>query len=241
MAEDVTYPGRDLEAMATASRYHRWILEVFKPHLGRRLVEVGAGSGSFSHLLLGTGPESLSLVEPSKQMYPLLEQSFAARSEAADVRTYNSIFRHVAAELKTTERPDSIIYVNVLEHIADDQVELDVIHQTLNRGGRAFFFVPALPRLYSNFDESIGHYRRYTRRELEEKCTGAGFKLIHSSYFDLAGVLPWWVKYRLLKASALKPGTVEFYDRYVVPLTKALEGLIKPPLGKNIILIGEKQ
>lgn len=226
--------------MAFADNYHRWILEVFRPYLGRRLVEVGAGSGSFSEMLLESEAESLSLVEPSKEMYGLLEKRVGGLRTRTRISTYNSMFRNVAAEIGSAAQPDSIIYVNVLEHIADDEAELGIIHQTLCAGGRAFIFVPALRWLFGKFDESIGHFRRYAKPELEEKSRRAGFRIISSSYFDLMGVVPWWLKYRLFKSSTLAPAAVAFYDKHIVPVTKAAEKLIRPPFGKNIILIAEK-
>ncbi|HEX3559044.1 MAG TPA: class I SAM-dependent methyltransferase [Pyrinomonadaceae bacterium] len=236
----VVYEGRDLEAMSFAENYHRWILEIFEPYLGSRLVEVGAGTGAFSELILGRRPESLSLVEPSEEMYRILRGRVAGLETATQVSTYNSIFAQVADEIDGVRRPDSIIYVNVLEHIADDEAELKIVRRALCDGGRAFIFVPALPWLYGSFDERIGHCRRYTKGELEEKCRRAGFRVLRSEYFDLAGILPWWIKYRLLRSRKMEAGGVKFYDRFVVPAIKLAETTIPPPVGKNIVLIGEK-
>jgi SAM-dependent methyltransferase len=240
MEENVIYPGRDLEAMAFADKYHRWILENFKPYMGKRLVEVGAGSGSFSELLMELHSESLSLVEPSKEMYGRLEGRINGMRARANVSTYNSIFSNVAETIKAEHAPDSIIYVNVLEHIEDDEAELGMIHGALTDGGRAFIFVPALRWLYGKFDESIGHFRRYTKPELEEKCRRAGFRIILSKYFDVMGIVPWWLKYRLLRSSTMEPRAVGLYDKYIVPVTKTAEKFANPPLGKNILLIAEK-
>ena len=240
MREALTYPGRDLEAMSFAENYHRWILQTFEPFLGTRLVEVGAGSGSFSELLLERQAESLSLVEPSAGMYGLLEERVCGRDERSRVQLYNAVFRQVADRLRASVRPDSIIYVNVLEHVADDESELRAIQRTLSAGGRVFIFVPAFQWLFGKFDAEVGHFRRYTRPELEDKCRRAGFRVLMSKYFDLVGVLPWWVKYRLLGSGALEPRVVGLYDQYVVPVTRALEGIITPPFGKNVILVAEK-
>src|SRR5882672_9631498 len=138
------YPGRELEAMSEAPNYHRWILEIFAPYLGRNLVEVGAGLGSFSELLLGSHDcESLSLVEPSLQMYEQLEARAQQLAASPRIDTYNSNFPEAAQLIKAGQEPDSIIYVNVLEHIADDTGELDSIHQALSDRGHVFLFVPA--------------------------------------------------------------------------------------------------
>jgi SAM-dependent methyltransferase len=240
MSERVVYPGRDLEAMSFAHNYHRWILELFEPYLGSRLVEVGAGSGSFSELLLALRPDTLSLIEPSAEMYPRLVQRVAQLDDAQRVTTYNDTFEHVAARLREEARPDSIIYVNVLEHVGEDERELELVRETLTAGGRVFIFVPAFRWLYGSFDRQVGHRRRYTRAELQAKCERAGLRILKSTYFDAAGVIPWWLKYRVLRSERMEAGAVKFYDDFCVPPLKRIERLIPPPIGKNILLVAEK-
>lgn len=240
MDDALVYEGRDLEAMSFARNYHRWILDLFRPYLGSRLVEVGAGSGSFSEMLLALRPESLTLVEPSG-MYRQLVEAAAAWETEARVATYNDTFDRVAARIRDDERPDSIIYVNVLEHIADDEAELALMSDTLCASGRAFIFVPALSWLYGSFDKMVGHHRRYARSELRAKCERAGLRVIKSIYFDAAGVLPWWVKYCVLRSEKMEPGAVKFYDDFCVPTLRRIEAVVAPPLGKNILLVAEKK
>ena len=240
MSESVGYVGKDLEAMSFAVNYHRWILASFAPHLGTRMVEVGAGTGSFSALLVERRPQSLSLVEPSPSMFAQLSEHAQERFSAVDLQLYNETFDRVAAQIRVRQQPDSIVYVNVLEHTADDESEIRVIAETLGPGGRVFIFVPALSWLYGSFDREINHYRRYSRSELESKCRAAGFRILVSRYFDLFGVLPWWLKYRLLQSRKMEPGAVRLYDQAVVPLAKRLEAIAAPPLGKNILLVAEK-
>jgi SAM-dependent methyltransferase len=240
MNSDVVYTGRDLEAMSFAVNYHRWILQIFEPYLGMRLVEVGAGVGSFSELLLERSLESLVLVEPAAQMYEMLTQRMQRFRSITQIQTFNAMFSRVAAEIETVWRPDSILYINVLEHVADDEAELRTVNQTLVKGGRIFIFVPALRWLYGSFDRQIGHVRRYSSSELTEKCGRAGFKVLESRSFDFLGIAPWWIKYRLFKSRTMEPAAVRFYDEYVVPFAQAVERAVKPPLGKNIILVGEK-
>jgi SAM-dependent methyltransferase len=240
MNEQVTYAGRDLEVMAFAENYHRWILQIFKPFLGTRVVEVGAGTGSFSELVLEHSLASLSLVEPSEAMYRILSRRINPPDAATHIKTYNTLFANVADHIRVKQRPDSIIYVNVMEHIADDMAELRAVHRTLGAGGRLFIFVPALQWLFGSFDKQIGHFRRYSRTELESKCLGAGFRIIKSVYFDFVGIVPWGIKYRLMKSSTLEPRAVQLYDRYVVPASRAIESKIEPPIGKNLLLIAEK-
>ena len=240
MGEDaLAYAGRDLESMSFARNYHRWILDLFAPHLGRRLVEVGAGTGSFSELLIERAPESLALVEPSAMFGRLRERAAGWRTRTR-VRLYNDTFAGAAARLAEGGRPDSIIYVNVLEHVEDDEAELRLVRDTLAEGGRLFLFVPAFAWLYGSFDRQVGHRRRYTRRGLARACERAGLRVVRSVYFDAAGVLPWWVKYRLLRSEEMEPAAVRFYDRFCVPALRRVEAVVPPPLGKNVLLVAEK-
>ncbi|MFN2493356.1 MAG: class I SAM-dependent methyltransferase [Pyrinomonadaceae bacterium] len=237
---DNLYVGRDLEAMSFAYNYHKWILEIFAPYLGTRLVEVGAGTGSFSEMIIARRPESLALVEPSVAMYKLLLDRLGGLKTSSRVETYNEVFSSVAERIQAEQRPDSIIYINVLEHIEDDVEELEVVHNTLGPGGRLFLFVPALRWLYGSFDRQIGHHRRYTLEQLNEACQQAGFRVLRSSYLDSAGIVTWWLKYRLLRSKKMEPGAVKLYDTLVVPPLKRVESVFAPPIGKNIVLIAEK-
>ncbi|MCA1614791.1 MAG: class I SAM-dependent methyltransferase [Acidobacteria bacterium] len=240
MAEALAYAGRDLESMSLAHNYHRWILDLFAPHLGRRVVEVGAGAGSFSELLLGREPESLTLVEPDAGMHRLLVARVGALPARARVRVFNDTFAGVARRVAEEERPDSIVYVNVLEHVCEDEAELRLAAGALPVGGRVFLFVPAFQWLYGSFDRQVGHRRRYTRAELEAKCARAGLRVLKSVYFDAAGVLPWWLKYRVLRSEKMEPAAVKFYDEFCVPVVRRVEALVPPPVGKNVLLVAEK-
>ena len=235
------YQGAELEAMDFAYNYHRWIFDIFKPFLGQHLLEVGAGLGSFSQLILAQHAcQTLSLVEPSRDMYEELTANSRQWNTSVQVDTYHGTFAEAAPLIKAGAT-DSIIYINVLEHIAADEEELETIHSTLSDGGRAFLFVPALPWLYGVFDERVGHVRRYRKRELEEKLLRAGFQTVVSTYFDLPGIVPWWLKYCLLRSASMQPGAVKLYDRLIVPAARRIESIIPPPIGKNLIIVAEKR
>jgi SAM-dependent methyltransferase len=240
MGDALAYAGRDLEAMSFARNYHRWILDLFAPYLGRRIVEVGAGTGAFSELLLARAPESLTLVEPSTEMYRRLIAHVGRIRTAARLRTYNDTFARVAGRVALEERPDSIIYVNVLEHVEEDEAELRVVRDALAPGGRLFLFVPAFEWLYGSFDRQVGHRRRYTRRGLAVKCESASLRVLKAVYFDAAGVVPWWLKYRVLRSEKMEPGAVKFYDDFCVPVLRRAEARLPPPLGKNVLMVAEK-
>ncbi|CAK0754277.1 hypothetical protein CCP3SC15_10015 [Gammaproteobacteria bacterium] len=226
------YFGKDLEAMSFAKNYHNWILAEFLPYLGNAVAEVGAGTGNFSTLLLENNISSLTAFEPSQNMYPLLQNLLNQEHRAKAV---NDFF----GRNDTSEHFDSILYVNVLEHIEDDAAELAHAHHALNPQGHLLIFVPALPWLYSALDKQVGHFRRYKKRDLEELVRQSGFSLVKTRYFDVAGIIPWYINFVLLK-NTIAGGSVSLYDRLVVPPLRVIEGLIPPPIGKNLLLVAKK-
>jgi SAM-dependent methyltransferase len=226
--------------MAFASNYRRWIMEVLTPFLGRNVVEVGAGNGDFCGLLLAARPASLTILEPSPNLYGRLKNFLPRIDSTGITEIHQSNFPDAVRAKKAPNNLDTAVYINVLEHIEDDQTELKTAFCALSPGGRILIFVPALPSLMSPMDRDVGHFRRYTMRELKAKCSAAGFKIRLARYFDVLGIAPWWLKYRLLKSRTLGAGAVRTHDRWIVPISRAIENVVTPPLGKNIILVGEK-
>ncbi len=233
-SEKTEYFGKDLEAMSFANNYHRWIASELSSHLGKHVAEVGAGIGNFSDFLLGAGAERLSAFEPSVNMYPVLAEKFAQEPR---VDTYHTFFEDESDRF--ADCFDAVAYVNVLEHIEDDGLALRHAHKTLRSQGHLLVFVPALKFLFSDLDRKVGHFRRYTKRELIDVVNSAGFDIESCRYFDVMGIIPWYIAFVLLGQTT--SGTnVTLYDRLVVPVMRRVESVVKPPLGKNLLLVARK-
>ena len=226
------YPGKDLEAMSFAVNYHRWIVEEFDPYLGETVAEVGAGMGSVSRLLLERGVTRLVAFEPSHNMYMLLQKALAHDPRASAV---NDFFGPSYAR----QMFDSVVYINVLEHIENDRAELLNSLEALRPQGHLLLFVPALSWLYADLDRQIGHFRRYAKAELVNLVRDVGFTVVKARYFDMAGIAPWYVSFVLLR-NTIGRGSVALYDKLVVPMMKRVEGLLAPPIGKNVLLIARR-
>ncbi|RKZ80546.1 MAG: hypothetical protein DRR19_23445 [Candidatus Parabeggiatoa sp. nov. 1] len=228
------YVGRDLEAMSFANNYHLWILKEFKPFLGKHLVEVGAGIGDFSKLLINTELKSLVAIEPSSNMFQTLEDNL---KYLPNVSVFNQFFSEIYLSLP--QKPDTILYINVLEHIPDDESELHYVYESLEHGGHACIFVPALQWLYGNVDRAVGHFRRYHKKPLKLLMQSVGFEIVKCHYFDMVGILPWWLLFCVFKMN-LKPNQVSVYDKVVVPVMQRVESVIRQPFGKNLLIVGKK-
>jgi len=227
----------DLESMTHAEQYHRYIVRLFWPYLGKRIVDVGAGDGTITRLLRESHPQQVWSIEPTDEIFEVLKQSDLRK--AANVELLHGYLKDFSGKLKRGE-PSGFIYVNVFEHIEHDEAEMRLVYDLLPPGGHLCIFVPALPGLYSELDRRIGHFRRYTKRELEGKARKAGFEVTKSRYFDALGVLPWWVRYKLLRGKGVSTTAVKVYDRVGVPIIKFTEHGPWPPVGKNVLLIARK-
>lgn len=234
MNAGLQYFGKDLEAMSFANNYHQWIVDEFRRYLGDTVAEVGAGTGNFSTLLVAAGIKRLFAFEPSTNMYSLLKDKLRARD---NVEIINAFYEEKAIEFENFF--DSVLYVNVLEHIEDDERELQYAYKTIKPNGRILIFVPALSWLYSELDRKVGHFRRYHKQELKETVERAGFSVETLRYFDIAGIIPWYIAFVLLKRTTTEKN-VSLYDTLVVPPMRALEKVIPPPVGKNLLLVGKK-
>ena len=235
--EEVTafsYASTELGALVEAKKYYRWILNRFVPHLGKRIIEVGAGIGTFSEFLLnGTNCSSLLIVEPAENLCPLLQERFSCDTRVKVVQGY---LEDMASSLSA----DSVVSVNVLEHIADDETYLQRAHQILVSGGTILLLVPALPWLFGKLDEAFGHVRRYTKSSLADKLLRAGFHLTYLRYSNFPGVITWFLAGKVLRRRTLRPADVRLYDRWVVPWISRLERHWEPPIGQSLMAIARK-
>ena len=150
----------ELERLAEADHFFGWIADELVPHLGHRILEVGAGIGTVSLQLVERKPGvQITALEPDPKLHDELVRRTKRHPE---VQTLNVTSTDL---LQSDMHPtfDSVVYVNVLEHILDDDGELRTAHELLVAGGTLAIFVPALPRLYGSLDYKSGHHRRYTR------------------------------------------------------------------------------
>jgi SAM-dependent methyltransferase len=226
----------DLEQLGSAEHFFSWVLDEFSTHISGQLLEVGAGTGTITRKLVERYPGvQVTALEPAANMAEALE-AYAALHPRVEA------YQGVLAEGDFANGSfDAAMYLNVLEHIEDDEAELALAREALRPGGALLIFGPAHEWLYSDLDYKAGHYRRYSLSGLRSVVAGAGFEIVSSRYFDMLGVPPYWLVYRLLRHSGITGSTTWAYDRLVVPVSRLLQRLVpQPPLGKNVILVARK-
>ena len=223
----------EFDALRAAENYRRALIREFSPHLGRRVIEVGSGIGQITLLLRQQRPpiEDLLCVEP--------DAGFCQEFRAAfpDQPLVEGVIDGVSEQ----QPWHTIISVNVLEHILEDEAELANYHRRLRVAqGRLCLFVPARQEIYAPIDADFGHHRRYSRPDLRAKLERAGFGVIRLDYFNCVGYFAWWLCFRMLKRRKFDLASVRLFDRVIFPWVYELESRVcAPPFGQSLIAIAE--
>jgi glycosyltransferase involved in cell wall biosynthesis len=218
-----------LQSMRRARGLNRWILQQFRQYIGSRVLEAGCGIGNFTELLLDrerlvSVDNDPLYVEMADWRLGHLENIVTLKRDLADIATYD--------ELKP-ERLNTIVCLNVLEHIAPDEQVLRAYYDLLEPGGHAIILVPAHMWLYGPCDEALGHMRRYSQTELHTKMQAAGFEVVMMEEFNRMGV-PGWYLNKMLGRRDLQPRQMRLFE-WLLPVAKGMEAL---KIGRGLSLIG---
>jgi SAM-dependent methyltransferase len=235
------YEGQDLEALADIPNYQQWTVRSFERRIRGRVLEVGAGVGTIARLY-AHGARELVLLEPARNLAPQLCENMRPfpNTTVVHARLGDVIGRRVNGCDFSRGSFDVAVMVNVLEHIEDDAGVLRELHDLLRDGGTLVVFVPALGWLFGSLDALVEHKRRYSLETLRDVVRGARFEIETLRYFDVLGVLPWFVAGRIMRVPKFNARAARFYDRVGVPITAAVERFVAPPMGKNLYCIARK-
>ncbi|HEU0179975.1 MAG TPA: methyltransferase domain-containing protein [Blastocatellia bacterium] len=234
MAEESLALTATLNQIAKLDRYNHWIYEHISHALGRRVLEVGSGTGNITQFLHADRREVMA-TDVVQSYRNELVRLFGAHP---NVRVGKFDLTAKAPDAFVADPFDSVVCLNVLEHIEDDLFALAQMRDSLSAGGNLALLVPAHRFLYGVFDRALGHFRRYEKRELADKLKKTGFVVREMKFFSLAAALPWLINGRLLKRDYIPAGQANLANR-LVPLLK-LERLIGPPCGLSLIAIAQK-
>jgi len=222
--------------MRSLSNYYRWVYELFSPDIGKRILDAGCGIGNFTGLLSQTADYVLAVdrsLENIKELKRRFETSPVVEVARLDLE---HDFSHLKAKAF-----DTIVCLDVLEHVQDDIALLRKFKQIVVPNGKLLVKVPACPRLFGSIDVASGHYRRYTLAELREKAKVAGWQPIRLEYMNIWGIAPYFLKCLLLKSSANFSRTFAPWQlkviRVSIPILKRLDRLLGPPIGQSVIMV----
>jgi SAM-dependent methyltransferase len=229
------YVGTELDLFATAEQWKAYVRRQVRPYLGRQVLEVGAGHGGTTRVLCGDLPHRWVCLEPDASLADRLMASISAGElpDCCEVKI------GTLADLGENDQFDTILYMDVLEHIDDDHAELARAADQLCEGGSLIVLSPAHQWLFTPFDDAIGHYRRYTRRTLRAAAPD-GLTLARLVYLDSIGMLASLGNRLVLKSSMPSPGQIKIWDRLMVPLSRVADPLLGYSLGKSVLAVWNK-
>ncbi|HLF35910.1 MAG TPA: class I SAM-dependent methyltransferase [Cyclobacteriaceae bacterium] len=227
-----------LEAMAVAPRFNQWIYETIAPFCRGNILEVGSGIGNISEFFLKNGSRiTLSDIRPA--YCNRLGEKFAGYRNLESVVQLD--LADVSIEKKFSlmkESFDTVFALNVIEHIGNDHLAVKNIRQFLPNGGRIIILVPAYQALYNGFDKNLGHFRRYNLKSLNRLMVSNGFKIIYHQYFNIAGILGWFLSGSVIRKATIPKGQMKIYNM-MVPLFKVLDKAVFNSAGLSVISVGE--
>jgi glycosyltransferase involved in cell wall biosynthesis len=224
-----------LQAVRRARQFNRWMFSQIEKYIGDNVLEAGCGIGNLTEMLLdrkrlvAVDYEDF-YVDRIAQAYGHLENLEVGRADLTE---------KVDIDRAANGKPfDTIICLNVIEHIREDETVLRNFYSSLAPGGRAIILVPHDPTLYSAVDKTLGHFRRYTRKELASKMESAGFRVLRTWGFNRVGGLGWRISGKVLRKKTLSAGQMGWFE-WLMPLIRMVEHI---PFHSHtsVICVGEK-
>ncbi|MBL0156139.1 MAG: glycosyltransferase [Bryobacterales bacterium] len=223
-----------LDTLSSAHRFNLWMADTIRPYIGKRVLEIGAGMGNLSHCLA-----------PRRQLYVASDIDAEHLARLRTRLSHRPNFRAMecdlsrAADFETVRgQVDTIVCLNVLEHVEDDAAGLRNMFETLEPGGRAIVLVPEGMSVYGELDRVLGHFRRYSADELKAKARAAGFEVEHYLEFNRITRPGWYVNGRIFKKRSFSRIQLAVFDA-LVPLWRRIDGLI-PWRPVSIIIVARK-
>jgi SAM-dependent methyltransferase len=224
-------------AIADARNYMDWVVAQFRPFLHGKIMEVGIGHGNYCALLREYG-DYVGVDVDSESVAAAQERFPDIRFAQCDILEISSLRRTLPSDA------DAIVSINVIEHIEDDRTAVSNLIQVLKPGGHLLLSVPALMMLYNEMDRLAGHFRRYTTASMQALLQGQPVEIVRLGYLNPIGGLGWWVnslsKPKSLNAESINR-QIRLFDRYIVPVSKALNPLFQSFFGQSVVCIARRK
>jgi SAM-dependent methyltransferase len=229
------YAADDLETMSEARNYQAHVFGLVRPHVGSHVLEVGCGIGTMTGQLLDVA-QRVDCIEPNLNCATRARDALAGNDRVA-IRVCH-LEECNRAEL-AQQKFDTVVCVNVLEHIEDDVRALALFHDVVAAtGGRVLIFVPALQGIYSQHDAALGHHRRYSKRSLRAAFAAAGLDVVALKYTNPIGLLGWMYNLYISGNTEHTSSQVSLFERFVAPWALPIERVVPPPIGLSLFAVG---
>lgn len=229
------YPGTELELFAQAHNWRQYWMRQIVPFLGNRTLEVGAGIGSITRELAPVAKSDWFAIEPD----PTLVQGLHTTVIESQLENVTVMQGNIHSINSDEGKFNSILYSDVLEHIRDDEEEVEFALSKLEVSGHLILLVPAHQFLYSDFDKAIGHYRRYSRRMVRALIPNSA-SIVLDRYLDSVGVTLSLGNRLITRRDKPTPKQISIWDRAIIPASRILDPFLRYRLGKSLLIVIQK-
>ena len=236
MDESIKYPGQELNLFEKAINWKKYFSQLLQPYIQGTVLECGAGIGATTKMLNNGTYREWILLEPDKEMAQLLRNKISRHELPSNCK----VIEGTISSFENISQFDTILYIDVLEHIKDDNAEIEMAAFHLNPGGHLIILSPAFASLYSNFDHALGHYRRYTKEKLKSLLPDS-LKLKSLRYLDSSGFFLSFTNRFFLKQKYPTEKQVHFWDKLLIPVSKISDKIVNYSFGRSILGIWERK
>lgn len=240
MAADEYSGHRNLEVTSQSRRFSNWMYKEIFPALKGDILEIGSGLGTYSEKIIqNISPTSnITLTDISPSYLEKLARKFSSPKNVLVSR----LDLNCKEDYDKTgyEKFDSIVALNVLEHVENDGLALQQLYKMLKSDGILVLLVPCHKFLYNRIDKNVGHFRRYTKKELEFKISKTPFVVKRTFYFNMLGIVGWYLNGTLAKNGQISSPAFKVFDCFV-PLSQYIERLLDRKIGLSIICYLKKE
>jgi 2-polyprenyl-3-methyl-5-hydroxy-6-metoxy-1,4-benzoquinol methylase len=225
----------DLKVLSKSTSHIEGLLDEILPHTGQSVLEIGAGVGAITTALATKG-RAVTACEPNAELFSILEQN----TNSIDAKLFYGNLCGFDIHMENANKFDSILYINVLEHIKDDIKELILAKSLIAPQGNLVILVPATPSLYSTLDAKSGHVRRYRKQELAAVINSAGLRVSNIHYVDPVGCFAYWFLFRVCRVKNISPQVVSINSSIISPLSRIVSRISRNALpGRFLVAVAE--
>lgn len=229
---------KTLQVISKAGKFNEWMYKTIAPYCSGKILEIGSGIGNISAFFIRDG-HSMTLSDLRSFYFDELNQKFGSYRNLEKTIILDLVDKNFSEKFVAYQGYfDTIFALNVVEHIEDDSLAIRNCRFMLKPGGTIIILVPAYQELYNQFDTNLGHFRRYTKNSLQKLISGNGFEIIHRQYFNLAGILGWYVSGKILRKQTIPEGQMGLFNA-LVPVFKIIDKAVLNKAGLSVIAAGK--
>ena len=225
-----------LDAISAAGKFNQWMFKTIQPYCHGRILEIGSGIGNISDFFIQENAD-IRLSDLRENYLEMLRKKYAGKNLGFHrIDLVHPEFEKEYAEIIGTF--DTVFALNVVEHIKDDQQAIENCYKLLKPGGTIIILVPAFQSLYTPIDESLYHYRRYTKKSLNALISKF-FTVEKSKYFNVMGIAGWFLYGKILRRRTIKSDQTKIFNA-MFPVPKIFDAMFRRWFGLSVISVGRK-